>query len=112
MERITRKGRRRGIPKLAPLIQILTLYSSAERTCAFNIGPFGRLKSSRRIIVPPKAESVGLLEYGDDNGDPNDPSAGWLRWMYTGSPRNTAEVALREPEALGGIPRSDRYSSR
>lgn len=94
------------------MIQILGLYSSAEKTCAFNIRPLGIFKSSRRIMVPPKAESVGLLEYGDDSGDPNDPSAGWLRWMYTGSPRNTAEVALREPEALGGIPRSDRYSSR
>lgn len=35
----------------------------------------------------------------------------WLGWMTGGTPRGTEKVELREAEALGGIPRSDRYSS-
>jgi hypothetical protein len=89
---------------------LLLTWSTADRTCAFMLRPLGQYKS-RRSASTPKAETVGLLEYGEDE-DPTDPSQGWLRWMIGGNPRNTAEVTLREPEALGGLPRSDRYSSR
>mmetsp|Transcript_40909 Transcript_40909/g.75678 ORF Transcript_40909/g.75678 Transcript_40909/m.75678 type:complete len:555 (-) Transcript_40909:6-1670(-) len=45
---------------------------------------------------------------------------GWLRWMTGGKrsadgasgPRGVADVKMREAAELGGLPRSDRYSSR
>ena len=43
-------------------------------------------------------------------GDPARQS--WLRWMRAGTPRGSAEVKMREAWELGGVPRSDRYSSR
>ena len=36
----------------------------------------------------------------------------WLRWMTGGTPRGVAEIKMRDPIALGGVPRSDRYASR
>jgi predicted membrane chloride channel (bestrophin family) len=40
----------------------------------------------------------------------------WFSWMVQGSklykPRGTDKVIMREAEALGGLPRGDRYSSR
>ncbi len=53
--------------------------------------------------------------YDDDDereadGDNLSP---WLKWMTTGGkPRESAKVKMREAVELGGIPRSDRYSSR
>ena len=35
----------------------------------------------------------------------------WMSWLSTGKTRNAAEVRLREAEELGGVARSDRYSS-
>jgi hypothetical protein len=47
-----------------------------------------------------------------DNGE-DDESAGWLSWMVRGRvSRGTADLLMREAEELGGLPRSDRYSSR
>lgn len=44
-------------------------------------------------------------------------SSKWLAWMTGGkqldtSPRKTAEVKMRDPEELGGLPRAERYASR
>jgi hypothetical protein len=50
-------------------------------------------------------------EEGDNEED--DESAGWLSWMVRGRvSRGTADLLMREAEELGGLPRSDRYSSR
>lgn len=117
---------RRIPPSLLPLLLLGGASSRIDETYAFTFHPTGRrynksrqtsvtpakFITSRQVPAPPKAETVGLLEYGDDNGDSNDPAQDWLKWMYTGSPRRTDEVAMREPAALGGLPRSDRYSSR
>lgn len=43
-------------------------------------------------------------EEGDDDG--------WVSWMARGKKSGTSELKMREPEELGGVPRSDRYSSR
>lgn len=91
---------------------LLLTWSTADRICAFTFHPAGRFDKPRRMLSRLKSDSVSVLEYGDDTGDPSDPSQVWLRWMIGGNPRNTADVTLREPEALGGLPRSDRYSSR
>lgn len=50
-------------------------------------------------------------------GEPRkDPAkASWIGWMSAGTPRTprgVAEVKMREALELGGVPRSDRYSSR
>ena len=115
----TRRFSRRIPPHLLPLL-LLGASSRLDGTGAFTFRPPLKFKTSRRIPVSApeflttrQAENVGLLEYGDDDsGDKSDPAEGWLKWMYTGSPRRTSEVAMREPAALGGLPRSDRYSSR
>jgi hypothetical protein len=36
----------------------------------------------------------------------------WLSWMTGGTPRGVADVKMRDPVALGGVPRSDRYASK
>ena len=36
----------------------------------------------------------------------------WLSWMRGGTPRGVADVKMRDPIALGGVPRSDRYASK
>jgi len=43
-----------------------------------------------------------------------EPSSGWLGWMTAGGskPRGFADVYMRDPEELGGVARSSRYSSR
>lgn len=48
----------------------------------------------------------------DDPTDDDDDKMGWLRWMRGGKPRGTHRVVLREAPELGGVPRSDRYSSK
>jgi hypothetical protein len=46
----------------------------------------------------------------EDSDDPE--SSRWLRWMTGGTPRGVAEVKMRDPPALGGVARSDRYAAR
>lgn len=54
-----------------------------------------------------------ILEDTDDEEESRESI--WLRWMARGgvkpSVRGTNKVILREAEELGGVPRSDRYSS-
>ena len=47
-----------------------------------------------------------------DETKDDDPEAGWLSWMTRGRKRGVSDVRMREAEELGGVPRSDRYSSR
>lgn len=48
-----------------------------------------------------------------EDWDSDDPeSSRWLRWMTGGTPRGVAEVKMRDPPALGGVARSDRYAAR
>jgi predicted membrane chloride channel (bestrophin family) len=48
----------------------------------------------------------------EESDDEDDPKTSWLRWMIGGKPRGTSKVIMREAAELGGLPRSDRYSSR
>ena len=78
---------------------------------------------SRRDFVSPKylanlmkkdrLPSEAEAELGrDTTGLPADPvKARWMRWMRAGTPRGVDEVKMREAWELGGVPRSDRYSS-
>ena len=36
----------------------------------------------------------------------------WTAWMVAGKPRGVADIKMRDDADLGGLPRSDRYSSR
>ena len=85
----------------------------------------------RSRVRRPKAGGLWLLRrYG--RGRPTDEEEiaareGWLRWMKGGKPvdrpdqkdggyrprkRGVGDVKMREAAELGGLPRSDRYSSR
>jgi hypothetical protein len=47
---------------------------------------------------------------GEDDEDGN--SSRWLGFLSKGKKKGVSDVKLREAEELGGVPRSDRYSSR
>ena len=38
--------------------------------------------------------------------------SGWLTWMVSGRKRGSADIKMREAVELGGVPRSERYSSK
>jgi hypothetical protein len=51
----------------------------------------------------------------DGNDDEENEDSGWLSWMVNGQrarSRGSEDVIMREAEELGGVARSDRYSSR
>jgi hypothetical protein len=54
------------------------------------------------------------LRIGKEKSKDPEEKSNWMGWMQTGTrvPRGVAEVKMRDPLELGGIPRSDRYSSR
>ena len=53
------------------------------------------------------------LEPEHDDRNEQEAASPWLSWMMRGrKPRGTNTVMMREAEALGGLPRSSRYSSR
>jgi hypothetical protein len=48
----------------------------------------------------------------DSDSESESDDAGWLSWMTRGKSKGVSEVKMREAAELGGVPRSDRYSSR
>lgn len=49
----------------------------------------------------------------NNTGKSSDPArARWMSWMRAGTPRGVEDIKMREARELGGVPRSDRYSSR
>ena len=52
------------------------------------------------------------VEDDDDDDGEEDEDSGWLTWMVSGRKRGSAEIKMRDPEELGGVPRSERYSSK
>jgi predicted membrane chloride channel (bestrophin family) len=63
---------------------------------------------------PPRRRSIHLMDLWDRE---EVPKPGLLRSILrnpiiTSQPRGTEEIIMREAEALGGLPRGDRYSSR
>ena len=85
-----------------------------------------RTLSSKPLIPQTLPESTRPPFYAifDDDNDNNDSTGSfdifgsnqnvspWLLWMTGGKPRDASKVKMREAAELGGIPRSDRYSSR
>ena len=68
--------------------------------------------SSRRMGEEGRYYSVEERYQPDQDREAQEPRARWIRWMIGGKPRGTNKVILREAVELGGVPRSDRYSSR
>ena len=58
-----------------------------------------------------EATTLEVVQEDEDNEN-DDPKQLWIRWMMGGKPRGTSRVIHREAQALGGVPRSARYSSR
>eukprot|EP00554_Chaetoceros_debilis_P010476 CAMPEP_0194109424 /NCGR_PEP_ID=MMETSP0150-20130528/8912_1 /TAXON_ID=122233 /ORGANISM="Chaetoceros debilis, Strain MM31A-1" /LENGTH=519 /DNA_ID=CAMNT_0038798371 /DNA_START=876 /DNA_END=2435 /DNA_ORIENTATION=- len=58
------------------------------------------------------ANYIQLFTGPDKESTDENARAGWLGWMTGGTPRGVADVRMRDPIALGGVPRSDRYASR
>lgn len=112
------------------LIRILTLATVLATTTAFvNMQPtihfdekstlFRRYQITKTSLIP--CSSILPLfrpkdEEDDESIDDDENNSGvgvWLGWLTGGRRlRGTNKVIMREAEELGGIPRSDRYSSR
>ncbi|CAB9524292.1 UPF0187 protein [Seminavis robusta] len=70
-----------------------------------------RLESKKKLPRLPKTIKIKKRDDKDrDDGD--SVKSRWLGWMSSGRrSRGVAEVKMREAMELGGVPRSDRYSS-
>ena len=60
------------------------------------------------------SEETDTADYDqkDSKNNNNAQKAKWLSWLQSGEKRGVEEVKMREASALGGVPRSDRYSSK
>ena len=68
--------------------------------------------SHEALQMSPNYIQLSSQPDSDPNQNPSNETSRWLRWMTGGTPRRTEEVKMRDPIALGGVPRSDRYASR
>jgi len=63
-----------------------------------------------------KLQMANFIQLYTDHDQPLDEDSSdnsrWLSWMTGGTPRGVADVKMRDPVELGGVPRSDRYASR
>lgn len=103
---------------------VIVWTSIIQETKAFSIRssqtPFSsHAKNIKSFTQCPMAPAYVQLFTENDNDDvssmedTDDPeSSRWLRWMTGGTPRGVAEVKMRDPPALGGVARSDRYAAR
>ena len=93
---------------------MLALALCVSTTSAF-LSPTARLATTVRkpfsCRVTLRNDGSPASHPGEDEGD-DDQSSGWLSWMAQGRRKGVSEVKMRDPEELGGVPRSDRYSSR
>ena len=71
--------------------------------------------------LPQPLQQIFTSDDDNDEKEIEEDEDSWLGWMSRGARssntkskhyRGSAEVILREPAALGGLPRSDRYASR
>ena len=90
------------------LVTILALCLSASTTSAFSTLSSSSSLTSRALV---RLDQVRIrVDYVEDDFQQEDK--GWLSWMKRGRKYGTSEIKMREAEELGGVPRSDRYSSR
>ena len=73
------------------------------------------LRSTRTLAVfstPGKAIFDDWTDETTTTRNDDNQKDSWVGWLVTGKPRNTSKVYMREAVELGGVPRSDRYSSK
>jgi hypothetical protein len=58
------------------------------------------------------ARFIQLYTEKDTAQDESSENSRWLSWMTGGTPRGVADVKMRDPVELGGLPHSDRYAAR
>lgn len=107
----SQRKRQRAMGQRSALMLALALCVST--TSAF-LSPAARLATTVRkpfsCRVTLRNDGSPASHPGEDEGD-DDQSSGWLSWMAQGRRKGVSEVKMRDPEELGGVPRSDRYSS-
>lgn len=95
---------------------VLPLQKPSIVVGAFQPPPQPLPNGIRRAFTRPSSSSCLLQRPAkkEGKGDVEEKKAGWLRWMMVGKqqPRGTNKVIMREAVELGGVARSDRYSSR
>ena len=94
----------------AACVSMSKAYSPSK---AFTPSPLFSLRSSalNDWYQPTKQKENSVKE--DSNDEEEHDDVGWLSWMVRGKkPHGNSEIQMREAEALGGVPRPDRYSSR
>lgn len=103
------------------LVLVVSQILCSSRQChAFQLPPpLGRTVSSqssfticKSTIATATTTTSVVVEDTDDLIASDDPKAGWIGWLVTGKPRGTSKVLMREAVELGGVPRSERYSSK
>ncbi|GKY99760.1 hypothetical protein MPSEU_000929900 [Mayamaea pseudoterrestris] len=71
-----------------------------------------------QLLSSPISSSFGstgkavIEDLTDDVKHSNDQKDSWIGWLLTGKPRGTSKVYMREAVELGGVARSERYSSK
>lgn len=68
-------------------------------------------KASRRMSTWQAQRILVQETYHEDNYGEG-PKSKWFQWFIGGKSRGTNKIIMREAEALGGLPRSNRYASR
>jgi hypothetical protein len=84
----------------------MTLAFLSTSTTAFT----PRFLASQQNKYPQKLKQVKSLENYSPDTDEDETSSGWISWMARG--RKSNSLIYREPEELGGIARTSRYSAR
>ncbi len=79
-----------------------------------SVQPSSTSSSTSLDMAPVTSNYIQLFTKPDkDQSDiQTNENSRWLSWMTGGTPRGVADVKMRDPDALGGIPRADRYASR
>jgi hypothetical protein len=114
-----KRQRRMGQRSALVVATALVVCMSTTTTSAF-VPPQAALVSYRptgtsTMTMTQKSSSLWQVAVpqshpGEDDDDDN--ASGWLSWMARGRKKGVSDVKMREAEELGGVPRSDRYSSR
>lgn len=93
---------------------LAVFFLSTDAASAFNT-PLSHVPSrsvSTSALWQVKVREEDDLSAVNDNNEAEDQESGWTAWMTRGRKRGVSDVRMRDPEELGGVPRSDRYSAK
>jgi len=101
------RKKRQRTSSIVALAAAVTLFLSPHTVHAFMVP-----RHSHTTIISSSKSRIEQLPQEDAEAVEPEKASGWLSRMIRGKKGGTAEVRMREAEELGGVPRSDRYSSR